>query len=113
MPFIKGEGGRPKGAKNKESREIKEILDSVVDWEAIAKKMNEKALNGSEQAAKLLFEYRYGKPVTVEITGKDGKPIQHEYPSNLSEDVVARIEAWASATARSRASREPRNIKSA
>lgn len=72
-------GGRQKGSKNKSSDEIKDLLDSNVDFSEIIGKLVELA-NGVQvqiftdkgvkvyqdrpdsAAAKILLEYRFGKP---------------------------------------------------
>lgn len=59
--------GRPVGSVNKSTLYIKEILDKSVDFAEIARKMYELAigLGGKPPdpvAARLLFEYRFGKP---------------------------------------------------
>ena len=72
-------GGRKKGSLNKSKDEIKELLDSHVDFEEIIGKLVE-LVNGvsvsvmtdkgikvyqdrpDAQAAKILLEYRFGKP---------------------------------------------------
>jgi hypothetical protein len=54
--------GRPTGSINKSTKEIREILDSEVDFTQVVSKLEESALGGSEVAARLLLEYRFGKP---------------------------------------------------
>jgi hypothetical protein len=54
--------GRPKGAVNRSTRQIKEILNENVDYVRIVKKLQQKALRGSEIAARILLEFSFGKP---------------------------------------------------
>ena len=55
-------GGSRKGIRNKSTLQVKELLDSESDFKAIITKLNELALKGDVSAAKLLMEYRFGKP---------------------------------------------------
>lgn len=79
--FKPGEGGRPKGARNKANQDVKALIDKAVspeDWKLIFAKFAEKAKAGDEKAGKLLMEYKFGKPSeAVQVTGGDGGPIQH------------------------------------
>lgn len=54
--------GRPKGAANKATREIKEILQENVDYVRLVRRLQQKAMRGSEIAARILLEFGYGKP---------------------------------------------------
>jgi len=54
--------GRPKGAENKATREIKEILQDNVDYVRIVRRLQQKALKGSEIAARILLEFGFGRP---------------------------------------------------
>lgn len=73
-------GGRKKGTPNKSTAEIKEILDREVDFEVVVSKLFElvegvesEKYSGGESivyqekpdsyAAKILLEYRFGKPL--------------------------------------------------
>lgn len=79
--------GRPTGSKNKHTREIKEIIESRVDFEEIIDKLAQKAKQGREGAAKLLLEYAYGKPLSREEVS-----IQQQ-SSVDTEDVAAKAQA--------------------
>lgn len=91
MGFQKGHKfakGRPKGAINKSSDEIKDLLDSRVDFNLVVDRLYEltngvtiKGEDGiyekepNHKAAELLLAYRYGKPhQRMDITSDD-KPI--------------------------------------
>ena len=54
--------GRPRGSRNKASIEIRQLLATTVDFAAIVEKLEEKALEGSEQAARILLEFGFGRP---------------------------------------------------
>ena len=55
-------GGSRKGIQNKATQDIKEILNSVVDFSLIVGRLNQMALTGDSAASKLLLEYGFGKP---------------------------------------------------
>jgi hypothetical protein len=54
--------GRPKNALNLAAREMKQTVCENVDLVKIVKRMEQKALRGSEVAARILFEFGWGKP---------------------------------------------------
>jgi len=54
--------GRPRGSLNKSTREIKEVIREDVDLQRIVRRLQKKALAGSETAARILFEFGWGKP---------------------------------------------------
>jgi len=88
--YKKGEGGRPKGAKNKAALDIRELIDSVVsneDWAVIIGKMKEKASLGDEKATKLLWEYKFGKPAQTLETA-DNKPLEHNHTITASPKLL-------------------------
>lgn len=83
MPFIKGQGGRPLGARNKASM-FRDTLDALavdVDGQDLhLARLNKLAQDEDPQVAlralQLLLSYRYGKPTEyVEVTGEDGGPV--------------------------------------
>lgn len=55
-------GGRVKGVPNKVTQDIRALIQSRVDFPELIDALKERAAKNSEQAAKLLFEYGYGKP---------------------------------------------------
>lgn len=67
--------GRKPGIKNKSTLEIKDIVQSAVDFPAMIQALFTKALQGDPACAKLLFEYGYGKPKqSIDVTS-DGQSI--------------------------------------
>ena len=94
MPKPKGSqktGGRTKGTANKATQELKNIIDSCVDMNQVVGKLYE-LVNGvtvqetkgeapvvyqkppDSFAAKILLEYRYGKPQQyIDVTSKGEK----------------------------------------
>jgi hypothetical protein len=57
-------GGRVKGVQNRNTRDVREIIDSCVDIESVLKSMARIATGSRPNpiAAKLLLEYRFGRP---------------------------------------------------
>jgi hypothetical protein len=95
-------GGSRKGKRNKSTEEIKELLDSRVDFEVVVEKLYELVQGVTVKkaspsgapiiytekpdvsAAKILIEYRYGKPLQrTELTGKDGDELIKQPVINL------------------------------
>jgi hypothetical protein len=64
--FTKGTSGnpngRPKGALNKSTRQISEIIHDNVDFDVLIRRLNERANEGSDTACRLILEYGHGKP---------------------------------------------------
>lgn len=58
-------GGSRKGKPNKSTIEIKEIVQSSVDFVALVKELEKRAKRSNDSAAKLLLEYGFGKPREV------------------------------------------------
>lgn len=81
-------GGRQKGSQNKSKNDLRELLDKTVDFNKIFESLTNLALGieiereiagkiykikekPDAQAAKILLEYRYGKPAqTIEHSGQ-------------------------------------------
>ena len=61
--------GRPKGARDRQKEELRAIIRDAVDPLGLVKAMEKKAKSGSEPAARLLFEYAYGRPLPSEGVG--------------------------------------------
>jgi hypothetical protein len=88
---VKTGGGSRKGKPNKSKREVKDILERIVDFDVVAAKLYELAQgvtvsevkNGNVvvyekppdvAAAKVLMEYGFGKPAqSIDLTSKGEK----------------------------------------
>jgi hypothetical protein len=55
-------GGRPKGTLNKSTKEIKDLLAEMVDFERLVEKLEDLSKRGNVRAIELLFAYRWGRP---------------------------------------------------
>lgn len=71
MGFKKGEGGRPKGATNKATREIKVWAEAFLSSDAYVTSAQRRVLAGKAPHLETLwYHYAYGKPKeTVELDG--------------------------------------------
>jgi hypothetical protein len=65
--FQKGEGGRPKGSKNKSTRDIQRLIQDTVDFKELTLKLHEKALGGEKWAMEMIYQYGFGKPVEIQV----------------------------------------------
>ncbi|MBE3140002.1 MAG: hypothetical protein IMZ53_05400 [Thermoplasmata archaeon] len=64
------------GCQNKSTAVIKDLVQSNVDFPKLIKQLSIRAMKGSDPAAKLLFEYGFGKaPQPMEHTGGIGVKI--------------------------------------
>jgi len=86
MPYKRGEGGRPKGVRNKSSADITDLIDQLTGpgaircFEELARIAfgSDKDVRARLLANRTLIEYRHGQPrKQVELTGAEGGPIQH------------------------------------
>ena len=66
--------GRPKGALNKSTTEIKQLLAERIDYEALVMKLQALAKRGNVRAAELLLAYRYGRPAGNEEDTRVNQP---------------------------------------
>lgn len=71
MPFTKGNPGRPKGALNKATREIKGFARAFLESEAYVTSLQRRLVSGkAPHMETLLHYYAYGKPKeTVDLPG--------------------------------------------
>lgn len=105
--FKPGEGGRPKGVKNKATRDIRAFLQETVDWNARRDNLVKLAEQGNVKAEELLWQYGFGKPVEIQIApmtvehkaDKDGKPMQHEHVHSLDKTATNNLLTLAKALA--------------
>jgi hypothetical protein len=79
--------GRPKGAKNKNTLDIKAIIDKHVDWAARVQNLVKMADAGNVQAEKMLWEYRIGKPVQP-LETPENQPLQHNHTITPSDKLI-------------------------
>lgn len=76
MPFGAGQGGRPRGARNRSTKDLKAILDRLAGGtkqDLHAKRLHALTQSADEQVAvkalAVVLAYRYGKPKeSVELT---------------------------------------------
>jgi len=66
MAFQKGKSGnpegRPKGSPNRTTKELRQLIREVVDWEDFFCTLASQAKEGNLQASKLILLYGYGVP---------------------------------------------------
>lgn len=89
--------GRPTGSKNKRFYDAKGLLDKCVtedDWKEIFNAMKVRAKTGDDKSAKILLEYRFGKP-SQEVINIQTEPIQHEHTVNASPKLIALADKFA------------------
>lgn len=77
--FAKGNPGKPKGATNKTTREVKEMILQALEGAGGVKYLTERAKDPRTASAFLTL---VGKVLPLQVTGEDGGPVQ----------TVARIE---------------------
>lgn len=66
MKFKKGEGGRPKGVTNKNTREIKNAATALVEDPKYLASLQHRLMSGkAPHMETLLFHYAYGKPKDI------------------------------------------------
>ena len=76
--FTEGNPGRPKGARNKTTAEVRTLALSIVGEPGYLKKLKARIASGKAQKIEeLLWHYAFGKPKEqVEHRGEDGGPIK-------------------------------------
>jgi hypothetical protein len=70
--------GRPKGALNKATRDIKDIARGLLSNEEYQRNLVKRLTRGTAGPVEsLLYQYAFGKPKdTVELSGPNGGPLQ-------------------------------------
>lgn len=79
MPFKKGQGGRAKGTRNKNTVDVQAVCRAMVDDLVYRKKLKVRLLAGELPPAveTMLWHYAHGKPKeTVEHSGEIQMPAQ-------------------------------------
>lgn len=83
MPFTKGQGGRPRGARNRTttSKDIRELLEQVKSGDGDVERLRTLSRSADEQVALkatlAILAYRFGKPPErLEVGGEGGGPVQ-------------------------------------
>src|SRR5262245_50961622 len=74
--------GRPKGALNKVTREVRQICTSLVDNPTYQARLQQRLLSGklSPAVEVMLWSYAYGKPKeSIEVTGANGEPVSYRF----------------------------------
>lgn len=74
MAFKKGESGnptgKPEGIKNKNSYDVRVLIDKHGDMGTVIKALYQMALSGDARAAKILMQYYFGNPTqTIDFAG--------------------------------------------
>lgn len=88
--------GRRKGIPNKSTQEIRELITGIVDFEQLVRALERRAKRKSELAARLLFEYAYGKP-------KEPLPMNGDTnPSQIAESFAQMVSSSGAGRASSR-----------
>lgn len=87
-PFKKGEGGRPKGVKNKATREIQEAARGLLEDPAYVEALKLRLKRGTAGAVEtLLYHYAYGKPKdTLSVEGSIPPFILRVEPNEPEDD---------------------------
>lgn len=84
MPFKKGEGGRPKGVKNKATLEVEAACRRLVDDEEYQRYFAHRLKVGQLPPAleAMVWHYAYGKPSErVEVSGPGGSELTIRWKS--------------------------------
>lgn len=88
MPFVKGTGGRPKGARNKKRAAVRDLLDKLgtgpKGQDLHTLRLHELTLSEDEhvrvKALTTVLAYRWGKPTEhMELTGEGGGPVRVKF----------------------------------
>ena len=78
MPFKKGQGGRPKGVRNKATVAVEARCREILESPEYVKYFNHRLMVGQLPPAleSMVWAYAYGKPSErMELTGLEGGPL--------------------------------------
>jgi len=99
MAFKKGQSGnpagKPKGARNKVSRDIAAYARSFLESDEYRASANRRMLTGkAPHLETMLHQYAYGKPPDkIEVTGADGGPVEFIVARESIARKLARLES--------------------
>jgi hypothetical protein len=97
VPFKKGEGGRPHGAENKVTRDVRELARGLFDaayWQKTKERLDAGKLNPVIE--KTLLAYAFGEPKkTVKLEGSVDVKAKRAVLSNLPIETLRQLAAQA------------------
>lgn len=85
MPFIKGQGGRPSGARNRVTKDVRDVFEKLggKDGQLYAQKLHDLAVGVHDdpavriKALSIIAPYLWGKPTEhIALSDGQGGPIQ-------------------------------------
>lgn len=103
-PGNPGGPGRPPGVPNKATTEIKAFFRGVLESDEYRESLKARLLAGEVAPAleALAYHYAYGKPVErVEMTGKDGEPLEHKHELDIGGRIEQYTESFRAVSRRS------------
>lgn len=86
MPYRKGQGGRPRGARNQATKELKDFWREFFESDAWRENAKYRMVQGkAPHLESYWLNKTFGRPTEhVELTGQDGGPVTvvHEHSDN-------------------------------